>query len=215
MGKPYRKFLWGGRKGYYETTSMKKALKREMADSPIQRLESAIAKRRRIRAEICELRRRLTETSARREALAISGELDDPAVLTELGQLLVLVEVLPRRIAFREENEAKEEEALAQATNAFIGKELGPRVRRLRERTRTVVQAELSAHIHDPAMLMRAVAESERVRRLSQLERSVTLQPAHGAIAHAEGVVKAWADADEVEKALPAENGGAYLQAIS
>jgi len=173
--------------------------------SPVQRLRAVMAARRRATAEVAELRAMLAEKTARRVELETSGDLGAGVVIGEIGKLQVLVELLPRRIAFKEQEEVKAEENLVAATNDFIREHLGPRVRCLEERTRVIVQKELSAHIRDQGALVRAVAGAERVRELARLSCASSVQPQWGAMAHAETALKAWAGADEVEKKLLAE----------
>jgi hypothetical protein len=98
------------------------------------------------------------------------------------------------------------EEDLVWATNEFIQEHLGPRVRNLAARTRVTVESELSGHIRDRTALIVAVSQSERVRSIERLALAVTWQPERGAIAQAEGALKAWAAVDEFEKALASEN---------
>lgn len=180
---------------------MKKRLKTK-AVSPVQHVKAMMAARRRSLTTISELRKLLTEKSARQVALETTGDLGEPAVISEIGKLHVLVDLLPRRIAFLEGEDARAEQQLVEATNKFIREHLGPRVRQLAGRTRAMVENELSSHIQDAAALIRAVAQSERVRKVVALDWSVTLQPERGAMAHAEGALKAWAEVDEFERAL-------------
>jgi hypothetical protein len=91
---------------------------------------------------------------------------------------------------------------LTQATNEFVHKHLGPRVRKLAAQTREKVETELTPHFQDRAALTRAIAESQRVRSIEALAWTATSHPARGAIAHAEGALKSWAAADEFEKTL-------------
>jgi hypothetical protein len=170
--------------------------------SLIQSLESAIAARRSSGAELVELGKLMADKSARKVALETAGDLNDAAVIAEIGQLQVFAELLPRRIAVKEGDDAKAEEALTQATNQFIHEHLGPRVRRLAARTEAIVKSELSPHYRDPAALTIAVLQSERVQNLKRLSWSATLRPERGALAHADGALKAWAAVDEFEKAL-------------
>jgi hypothetical protein len=69
-----------------------------------------------------------------------------------------------------------------------------------------MVENELSSHIRDRAALIIAVAQSERVRIIERLAWAATIQPERGAIAHAEGALKAWAAVDEFEKTLASKN---------
>jgi hypothetical protein len=85
------------------------------------------------------------------------------------------------------------ERSLIQATNQFIQEHLGPQVRRLAARTREMVEHELSSHFQDAAARIIAVSQSERVRSIERLAWAASLDPEHGAIAHAEGAIRAWA----------------------
>lgn len=181
---------------------MKKKSVKGKTTSPVQLLKSAVAKRQKSRTELSELRKLLAEKSTQRSVLETTGNLNDKAVITELGQLQVLVELLPRRIAAKEEDDVKAEKTLTEATNEFIQEHLGPRVRQLAERTREIVRSELSSHFRDPAALTIAVAKSERVRSIERLSWTATLHPERGAIEHAEGALKAWQDSHEFERAL-------------
>jgi hypothetical protein len=186
---------------------MKKKLRKVNGakSSPVQQLKAAMAVRQRSQAEIAGLRELLAEKSARRVALETNGDLNSGFVITEIGKLQVLTELLPRRIAFKEEEDVKAEENLVAATNDFIRGALAPRLQQLEERTRVIVEKELSVHIHDAARLFRAVAGSERVRAVGRLSCAVSFQPQWGAMVHAEGALKAWVDADEFEKRLLAD----------
>lgn len=171
--------------------------------SPVQPLQTAMATRRKSQTELSELTKLLAEKSARQIALETTGDLKDGAIITEISRLQVFNELLPRRIAAKEADDAKAEETLTQATNQFIHEHLGPRVRRLAARTRAIVEAELTSHYRDPSALIIAVSQSERVRTIESLALPATLHPPRGAIAHAEAVLKAWIATDEFEKTLP------------
>jgi hypothetical protein len=190
---------------------MKNKLKKDKVASPAQQLESVMAARHRSQVEISELRAMLAEKSARQAALETAGDLGESAVLSEIGKLQVLVELLPRRIAFREAEDVKAEEALVQATNTFIQEHLGPRARQLETRTREIVEKELSRDISEPSALMRAVARSERVQSVERLALAVSLRPPGGAVMHAERTLKAWGALGEFESALPPESVTADL----
>jgi hypothetical protein len=66
-------------------------------------------------------------------------------------------------------------------------------VRRLAARTREIVEHELSSHFQDAAARIVAVSQSERVRSIEGLAWAASVNPERGAIAHAEGAIKAWA----------------------
>lgn len=168
-------------------------------------LKAAIAQRRKSQAEVGELRTMLAEKAEGRRDLETGGDLNDAKVISEIGKLQVLVELLPRRIAFKEEEDAKAEKDLVEATNEFIREHLGPRVRQLATRTRVIVENEMSSHVRGASALMVAVAKSERVRTIERMDCAVSLEPERGAIFHAEGALKAWTEVDEFEKRLVAD----------
>jgi hypothetical protein len=174
--------------------------------SPLDPLESAINARRKSQTELSDLSKLLADKSARQNALEATGDLHDSAVIAEIGRLQIFTALLPRRIAAKEADEAKAEENLTTATNEFIHKHLGPRVRKLAAQTREKVETELSPHFQDRAALLRAIAQSQQVRSIDALAWTVTSQPARGAIAHAEGALKSWAAADDFEKTLSHES---------
>jgi len=170
-----------------------------------QQVKSMMVQWRKWGAEVAGLRGMLAEKTARRADLETTGDLNDSAVTNELCKLHVLVELLPRRIAFKEDESAKVAENLVAVTNGFIRENLGPRVRELAARTRVIVEKELSSHILDRSALIRAVVGSERVRDIERLNWPASVQPDRGAMAHAEGALKAWADAAQFEKTLLAD----------
>jgi hypothetical protein len=172
--------------------------------SPKLDLESAIATRRKSQTELTHLAKLLGEKSVRQTALETAGNLHNPAVLAEIGRLQIFTALLPRRIAAQEENDLKSEQSLIEGTNQFIRDHLSPRVKRLAARTRAIVEAELSPHFRDAAALAVAVARSERVRRLQELDCPVSLAPARGALEHAQTALKSCAEADKLEKTLAA-----------
>jgi hypothetical protein len=172
--------------------------------SPVEVLKSAMGARRKAETELADLGKLLAEKAARLAALEIAGDLNNPAVIGEIGRLQVVTGLLPKRIAAKEEANAKVEESLTKATNEFIQQHLGPRVRKLAARTREIVEKELSAHFADKAALFVAVERSERVRKIESLSWSASVQPERGAMAHAEGALKAWRGVEEFEKAMPA-----------
>jgi hypothetical protein len=184
---------------------MKKKLRKVMKVSPVQHVKSMMVKWRKSGAEVAELRGMLAEKTARRAELETTGNLNDSAVTNELCKLQVLVDLLPRRIAFKEDESARVEENLVSVTNEFIREHLGPRVRELMVRTRVVVEKDLATHIHDGPALIGEVAGSERVREVQRLDWSMSLQPERGAMAHAEGAIKAWVAAGKFEKTLLAD----------
>src|SRR5690348_7566625 len=85
--------------------------------APIQPVEAAMAGRRRVQAELRGLRELLASNSARLAELETTGDIKDAGVITEIGRLQVLAGLLPRRIAARDAEDAKAEEALTQAVN--------------------------------------------------------------------------------------------------
>jgi hypothetical protein len=161
--------------------------------SPVEVLESALAARRRSQTELSDAGKLLADKSVRQMALETTGNLHDAAVLAEIGRLQIFTGLLPRRIAAKEEEDVKAERSLIQATNQFIQEHLGPRVRRLAARTREMVEHELSSHFQDAAARIIAVSQSERVRSIERLAWAASLDPERGAIAHAEGAIRAWA----------------------
>jgi hypothetical protein len=165
-------------------------------------LESAIAARLKSQTELSDLRKLLADKSARQAELETAGDLQDAAVLAEISRLQMLTGLLPRRIAAKQEDDLKAEQALTQATNQFIREHLGPRVRKLAVRTETIVKAELTPHFHDPAALILAVAGSERVRHIATLDYSVSTNPARGALEHAQTALQSWSAADKFENDL-------------
>jgi hypothetical protein len=167
--------------------------------SPVQVLELAIATRRKSQTELSGLAKWLADKSADLAALEKTGDLHDPEVLTELVHLQISIGLLPRRIAVKEECDANAAQALIHATNQFIREHLGPRVRRLAEQTRAMVERELSLHYRAAAALIVAVAQSEQVRYIDSLSGTVTQQPPRGALVHAEDALQSWASADKFE----------------
>jgi hypothetical protein len=200
--------------GPYETTSKQSRPKANPrspnSSSPVPRspnspkriLESAIAARRKSQTELSDLAQWLADKSKRQTALETAGDLHNPSVLAEIGRLQIFTALLPRRIAAQEESDVNAEQALTRATNQFIQEHLGPRIQRLSARIRAIVESELSSHFRDAAALKVAVARSERVRHIESLAWSVSLAPVRGALEHAQGALKAWAAADEIEKTL-------------
>jgi hypothetical protein len=172
---------------------MAKTIYNTKKSSPVEILESALAARRRSQTELSGVGKLLADKSARQLALETTGDLRDAAVLAEIGRLQIFTGLLPRRIAARQEGDAKAEKSLIQATNQFIQEHLGPQVRRLAARTREIVENELSLHFQDAAARIIAVSQSERVRSIERLAWAASLDPERGAIAHAEGAIRAWA----------------------
>jgi len=170
--------------------------------NPKRKIESAITARRKSQTELSHLVQLLAEKSARQTALETTGDLHQVSVLAEIGRLQIFTALLPRRIAAKEQEDAKTEQGLTEATNQFIREHLGPRVRQLTARTRAIVEAELSPHFRDPAALIVAIARSEQVRHVAALDRPVSLTPAHGALEHAQATLKAWSAADKHENHL-------------
>ena len=99
-------------------------------------------------------------------------------MLAEIGRLQIFTGLLPRRIAAKEADDAQAEESLTTATNEFIHQHLGPRVRKLAAQTREEVETELKPHFHDRAALLRAIAQSQRVRHIEALSWTASNSPA-------------------------------------
>ena len=185
------------------------------AEGPVQVLESALATRRKSLTELSALRKWLADKSADMAALEKTGNLNDPEVLTELVQLQIVTGLLPRRIAVKEACDANAEQALTHATNIFIRQHLGPRVRHLTDRTRALVERELSLHCPDPTALLVAVHKSEKLRYIESLSGTVTEHPQRGALEHAQSAIQSWTAVDKFEatyltekqlSAIPAQN---------
>jgi hypothetical protein len=167
---------------------------------PSTSLSSALTARRKFQTDLSALNQLLTEKAARQSALEKTGDLHNPAVITEIATLQVFTRILPQRITAQEADDATAEQNLIKATNDFIHQYLGPRIRKLAFEKREKVTAELKPHHRDPRSLIVAVTQSQELRTIESLSRPITSQPPHGAIAHAEGTLKAWAAADEFEK---------------
>jgi hypothetical protein len=172
---------------------------------PSTSLQNAIAARRKSQTELSDLSNLLAEKSTRQSALEKTGNLHDSAVIAEISRLQIFTSVLPHRIAAKQTAYATAEESLTKTTNEFVQQHLGPRIRKLAVQTREKVETELTPHFRDRTALIVAIAQSQRVRNVEALAWTATSQPAHGAIAHAEGALKAWAAADELEKSVPLE----------
>jgi hypothetical protein len=179
--------------GHQVRAAIAKTILNTRKSSPVEILESALAARRRSQTELSGVGKLLADKSARQLALETTGDLHDATVLTEIGRLQIFTGLLPRRIAAKEEEDVNAERSLIQATNQFIQEHLGPQVRRLAARTREMVEHELSSHFQDAAARIIAVSQSERVRSIERLAWAASLDPEHGAIAHAEGAIRAWA----------------------
>ena len=171
----------------------------EEKTSAVQLLQSTIAARRKSQTELSNLSKWLADKSAHQKALETTGDLNDSAVLTEIGRLQIFTALLPRRIVAKEEDDLKAEQTLIDAANQFIREHLGPRIQRLAAQTRVIVETELSSHYRDPAARIVAVAKSERVRTVESLAWPASVAPPRGAIAHAEAALHAWAAADKFE----------------
>jgi hypothetical protein len=174
-------------------------------NNPKLKLESAIAARRKSQTELSDLAKLLANKSVRQAALETAGNLNNPSVLAEIGRLQIFTALLPRRIAAQEEADVNAEKSLTHATNQFIQEHLSPRIQRLSARSRAIVESELSPHFRDTAALKVAVTRSERVRHVESLAWSVSLTPVRGALEHAQGALKSWSTANEIEKDLGSE----------
>jgi hypothetical protein len=170
--------------------------------SPADSVESAIATWRNFQTELSDLRKSLADASARLATLETTGNLHDAAVMTEIGHLQIFTALLPRRIAAREEDNAKANTSVIEATNQFIREHLGPRVRRLAAETREIVKRELSPHFRDSSGLSLAVDRSERVRSIENQAWATTDNPTRGALEHAQGALKCWSSVNEFETTL-------------
>jgi hypothetical protein len=168
-------------------------------------LQLAIAIRRKSQTDLSDLNNLLADKSTRQNALEKTGNLHDKTVIAEIGTLQIFTRILPQRIAAKEADDATVEQTLIKATNDFIHQHLGPRIRKLAAQTREQAETELSPHFQDRAALLRAIAQSQQVRTIDVLAWTATSQPAHGAIAHAEGALKAWAAADEFQNSEKAK----------
>ena len=183
--------------------------------SPVKFLKSAIAARRKSQTELANLTQLLAEKSARQTALETTGDLHNASVLAEIARLQIFTALLPRRIAAQEQEDAKAEQSLTEATNQFIREQLGPRVRQLAAQTRAIVEAELSPHFRDAAALIVAVARSERVRHVEALAWPVSLAPAQGALHHAQATLQAWSAADAFENHSESNRSAELHSAVS
>jgi hypothetical protein len=172
---------------------------RPSSANPPAALQRSLAARRKSQTDLSNLINLLTEKSTRQNALEKTGNLHDPAAIAEIGSLHIFTRILPQRIAAQETDDTQAEESLTKATNEFVHKHLGPRIRRLAAQTREQVETELTPHFRDRAALIVAIAQSQRVRTIETLSWTATSHPKHGAITHAEGALQAWTAADDFE----------------
>jgi hypothetical protein len=172
----------------------------------IQLVQEAVDRLHAAPVEIAALNDRLTAESQRRAALESDGDLNDRAVLTQVGELQVLCLLLTNRISAREAARPALLEALQKVCEAAVTKNLGPRVRALRRRVEESVMGQLRPHYADEDELVRAVQGSKIVSELKMLETECVLRyglrSEQEALNYGRALIAASAAIDEFEERL-------------
>jgi hypothetical protein len=123
--------------------------------------------------------------------------------LNKIGRLQTIATIIARRLPAREQ-------ALAEAEAGLQGKceqyavALSREARSLEAKTQKQVEAELRPHVQDPALFLRAVEQSDKLKEVYLVTWPVKLDsnPINGARVYAEALIKAAGEIEALQKAL-------------
>jgi len=178
-----------------------------MKPSPDKPLRTAIAAHASLIVELANLSALSTETASRLTQLEAEADLSDTKALSEITRLQTVNELLPRRIASREQALANAVGTVLAECHTLVQTHLGPTARRIVAQTRARVETALRPHFREELELDRAVNASVQMQEVNGLEWSVKVEdprdPA-GVLRYAERLLQAAARLQEMDANQPA-----------
>lgn len=172
-----------------------------MKNLETQNIESALEKHARLQAEIEDLRRLSADSTTRLATLETSCDLGDAGALGEVGRTQILVALLPRRLAAKEQALDGTEPEILKAVHNFIETTLAPKIRNLRQKAEGKMKTELQPIFPNAETLNAAIFSSALISGMEKLANVVTIQaqPFDGAIKYARRTLDAWEQAKTFE----------------
>jgi len=172
-----------------------------MKSPETQNLESALSKHASLQAEIADIQRLSADSTTRLAALENTCDLGDAGALGEVGRMQIMVALLPRRLAAKEQQLAEAEPEILKATHRFLEETLIPKIRSLRQKTEGKMKTELQPIFPNAETLNAAISSSALVSGLDKLAfgASIQAQPFDGVIKYARRTLDAWEQAKTYE----------------
>jgi hypothetical protein len=165
-----------------------------MKTSETQNIESSLSKHANLQAEIADIQRLSEESATRLAALENTCDLGDAGALGEVGRTQILVALLPRRLAAKEQALTETEPEILKEVHNFIETTLAPKIRNLRQKAESKMKTELQPIFTNAETLNAAIFSSALISGLEKLANVVTVQanPFDGAIKYARRTLGAW-----------------------
>ncbi len=165
-----------------------------MKSQETQNLESALSKHASLQAEIADIQRLSAESATRLAALENTCDLGDAGALGEVGRTQILVALLPRRLAAKEQQLAEADPEILKATHSFLETTLIPKIKSLRQKTEGKIKGELKGYFPNPETLNTAILSSALISGLDRLAfgASIQAQPFDGVLKYARRTLDAW-----------------------
>jgi len=172
-----------------------------MKSPETQNLESALSKHASLQAEIADIQRLSADSTTRLAALENTCDLGDAGALGEVGRMQIMVALLPRRLAAKEQALAGTEPEILKEAHNIIETILAPKIRSLRQKTEGKIKTELGTYFSNPSTLSAAVSSSALIAGLDALANVATIQaqPFDGVIKYAWRTLDAWEQAKAFE----------------
>jgi hypothetical protein len=140
-----------------------------MKNSPTAVVTDAIDVLKKAQQAVVDAESSHTQHSARLDVLLLNGDLNDAAVLSEIGKLNIFVSVYPRRSVLQQEAIVAADTAARAVVEEFKAKVMIPRARALRDRVQKKVESDLRPHYRDKDALAHAVSSSHSMREVELL----------------------------------------------
>jgi len=172
-----------------------------MKNLETQNIESALEKHASLRAEIEEIRRLSDDSTTRLAVLESTCDLGDAGALGEVGRTQILVALLPRRLAAKEQALAGTEPEILKEVHNFIETTLAPKIRNLRQKAEGKMKTELKPIFPNAETLNAAIFSSALISGMEKLANLVTIQaqPFDGVIKYARRTLDAFEQAKTFE----------------
>lgn len=165
-----------------------------MKSPETQNLESSLSKQASLQADIAEIQRLSAESATQLATLETSCDLGDAGALGEVGRMQILVALLPRRLAAKEQALAGTEPEILKEVHNFIETTLAPKIRSLRQKAEGKMKTELQPIFPNAETLNAAIFSSALVSGLEKLANLVAIQaqPFDGVIKYARRTLDTW-----------------------
>ena len=144
------------------------------------------------------------DSTTRLAALENTCDLGDAGALGEVGRAQILVALLPRRLAAKEQELSGTEPEILKEVHKFIETTLAPKIRSLRQKAEGKMKTELQPIFPNAETLNAAIFSSALISGLEKLANLVAIQanPFDGVMKYAKRTLDAWEEVKTFESKI-------------